>query len=530
MFSIPAQVVNILGLIGVILSILRSCSFVLVVQECRKVKKIGNLNPIPIIMSFNVTLSWLIYGVLLDDLYIIIADIMILAGLQSSVTVFYLLGFEHRLDELLIPEILLYSHANLWAVVALWICMSTDNLDYVKEVVGMLVLVVTVLSHTLPIYKIPFVIRNKDSSSIYAPQYIIQAASCILWFVYGLGISAVGVWASSLFGLLMCCFFLMIKYIYHPIEEASDGKGQPSPSFSRLRVWTNSNKGIFNEKKLLLLNEESMEQKGTQAENVTDLNASQSADERSRSGSFVSMSSQTSENNVNLRYTPLQNLDQNNELPSFTYQRDRDMGAGISTNNLLLAIDVAGSATTNSPFFHDVVQQSIDDALEENENKVMHQRSRTNSVTSHTSVVTSKSSQSVLRSRSNTLLGYLQMNTYTNNNPNTQDPSTDTGTSVTEMIKELIQEGDAENIEPDALGMEIMVAKVNGFVNWLTPSASRDGEDDFETRERNDSRTMLERDNDNYTSRTNSPRANLKAMEEGMTLPTIQEGVVMDRI
>ena len=113
-----------------------------------------------------------------------------------------------------VPERLLLFGTVYWLLVGTYVsCLASPNerVDFV----GKNCLVMTILFSLAPVYKIPQIYRDKESSAIYRPALFINMANNIVWLIYGFFVLAdVNTWAPMAFGLIMNILLMIITIVY----------------------------------------------------------------------------------------------------------------------------------------------------------------------------------------------------------------------------------------------------------------------------------------------------------------------------
>ena len=203
----------------------------LTIQECRKINRIGNLNPSPIALGFLNYLCWFIYSIMLQDIYLIISSSGIFFGLFAVVSVLILLGFEQRLEETLIPERILYAAICFWTVMG-FLMSGFVSKDLSTLIVGTTASILAIFSDGINILKIPTVIRTKDSSYLHAPSLLIGNTASFSWFIYGISLGDVFVFIPAGVNFTVNSFFLLLILMY------------PTPKGEE-RQWTEAEKLVI---------------------------------------------------------------------------------------------------------------------------------------------------------------------------------------------------------------------------------------------------------------------------------------------
>lgn len=103
-------------------------------------------------------------------------------------------------------------------------------------VLGAFCVVSSLIFYGAPLINMVEIVKNKDSSSLYAPALVINGINCLLWFSYGLfGIHAVIVWLPNIIGMTLVAVELGLCCIYtakdHSTNDSSVDK-EPMPDYA----------------------------------------------------------------------------------------------------------------------------------------------------------------------------------------------------------------------------------------------------------------------------------------------------------
>ena len=475
--------VQVVATTATVVSVVKSAASLFALLECRKVGMLGNLNPTPIVLGCMSTFGWFIYGVMASDVYLIVSQIGLFFGFFGLVTVFYLLGVEHRIAEIRIQEYIVYFIVNFWALAGLYMGIW-GNAETNSAIIGYACMIFALSYHGAPVTKIPFVIKTKDASCMHRPTLIINNLNNLCWIIYGLAIDDYVVWAPSCATFVSNSIFLALTVIY-PVAKGEE------------RVWTHSSRALVpvmgiprvadaDEEALLL---ESMN------ENDFDTETSQhtslpSQPSRSRSGTFQSVQSMHSDS-VNPPFAAIGNFNDLSFLPaSYVLATDHPrQRSGTVTSMRSNATSTSNAVGMSSPYFQPAAAR-----IRSNSNYSSSTNASSipagftlvghiiNPGTGADSLENGQSAQSAPQFVPATEDQKQQnQNQYSEDALDSIDPVEASGVPVLtrnraptliETIQEVAEVGHAEGFDLEALGMEILYNRVRSLTMALNPFES----------------------------------------------------------
>jgi uncharacterized protein with PQ loop repeat len=134
-------------------------------------------------------------------------------------------------------ESILVISACLWLflIFITGIVMKDPQYSEVRvTVLGAFCVISSLIFYGAPLINMIEIVRNKDSSSLYAPALVINGINCLLWFSYGLfGIHAVIVWLPNIIGLTLVAAELGLCCIYSAKAQTdSSVNNEPLPDYA----------------------------------------------------------------------------------------------------------------------------------------------------------------------------------------------------------------------------------------------------------------------------------------------------------
>ena len=107
-------------------------------------------------------------------------------------------------SKVLFMETAMWMAPMLWGIFAQLAWISYKDTDTALDIVGNACITQTVIYFGAPLSQVLQVILLKDSSSIYPPMVITNAAACVMWAVYGLqATDDVTIWGPNVAGIIL---------------------------------------------------------------------------------------------------------------------------------------------------------------------------------------------------------------------------------------------------------------------------------------------------------------------------------------
>jgi solute carrier family 50 protein (sugar transporter) len=203
--------------IGIFTSTGLYCSPAVAVLAAIRTGDLADLNPLPLgIMSIS-AIAWLVYGLSIQDPYVILSNIV---GCIASIS--YVVGILPLIKErkqLRSTQIVVISGAAsllcLWTYLAL-LAASNNGMPWTKisSYLGLFASGLFCILSASPLSTIRSVIRTKNSSSILGPFTAAQVTNCALWSAYGLAAKNKFVWGPNVIGLGLGFAQLALKLLF----------------------------------------------------------------------------------------------------------------------------------------------------------------------------------------------------------------------------------------------------------------------------------------------------------------------------
>ena len=207
--------------IGVILSTIQYSSTIFTFLKCSKDSNLSNINPIPITINFLNCLSWIIYGILLKNGYLIgSVTCGCFTSLFSIIISLYLLGKENNEKVMKRIQFLLLFYLFLWIFFLFLIIIIKLKSFSILTIIGYFTCIITIIYYYSPLITIKLIIQTKDSSSLHFPMLFMNFVGSFLWTIYGIfGINDPFLYIPCSIGLFFTILLLIVRAIYPPIQN-----------------------------------------------------------------------------------------------------------------------------------------------------------------------------------------------------------------------------------------------------------------------------------------------------------------------
>jgi solute carrier family 50 (sugar transporter) len=157
---------------GVVTSELLAIGPLLTILHCRKMKHLGDLNPLPFPLLFGNSVGMIIYSVVIQNPFVFAGNIgAVLLSLFYVLTVYDLTeckGVRRRLD------VILCTLSSMWLIAGFIAMLSDDHLARVRTI-GIIGNIVVFFLFASPLTSCAEVFRTQNSSSINRPFAYCQA-------------------------------------------------------------------------------------------------------------------------------------------------------------------------------------------------------------------------------------------------------------------------------------------------------------------------------------------------------------------
>ena len=208
--------------IGVILSTIQLAVPFATILECRKQGTIGPLNPVPWVSSWINCFGWMVYGVVIQDFYIMMSVLFgTVLNFYATTTALTLLGAHNEFKKAKEVELIGIGGITVWLVIGLVVGTGIVTGTASQLLAGTVVLCSGIFYYISPISSAAQVLKEWDASSLALPMLLLNAAASGIWAVYGFTIMDPFVYGLNTFGLLVSVFFVAVKMVLPSAAEAS---------------------------------------------------------------------------------------------------------------------------------------------------------------------------------------------------------------------------------------------------------------------------------------------------------------------
>lgn len=158
------------------------------------------------IIMFNVC-TWLLYSVVIQDLYIFLSSIS---------SVFSSFGFIQIMYKHIIPDKIIYleiiSIIGIFYLLTITFLLNFTqiSLSKIQQIVGIICVLSTITVNLSPLLIIKQVIITHNTELIYLPQIIINSFNYLCWFIYANIINNIYILIPNCVSLLLCLFQIIV--------------------------------------------------------------------------------------------------------------------------------------------------------------------------------------------------------------------------------------------------------------------------------------------------------------------------------
>lgn len=197
---------------------------------------IGDLNPIPLTIMSIVSVAWLVYGLSIQDPYVVLSNIG--GAIASTGFVFGLLPLLREKTKML-RKMQGVGLAGCAASLCLWSFLGLSNTSpsQISTTLGMFASALFIVMSGSPLSSIGEVVKTRDSSSILGPMTVAQVINSSLWTFYGFAVNNSFVYGPNSIALGLGLVQLGLKMMFpakKPSIEITEIDYSSRPSRKRL--------------------------------------------------------------------------------------------------------------------------------------------------------------------------------------------------------------------------------------------------------------------------------------------------------
>lgn len=181
------------------------------VQQVRKQKSLGDLNPLPMVAMWANCAAWLVYGYLVKDYYVFAANEPgLLLGTYMTIVCYGFADAKAR-DRMLYTVLFFTSILSVGGAV-----VNLSNMDPTTRnfVWGLITVGILLVYYGAPLTVLAEVVTSKSSSALYWPMSIMNTINGSLWVAYGLAVADRFIWMPNLLGAIFGGIQVALCMIY----------------------------------------------------------------------------------------------------------------------------------------------------------------------------------------------------------------------------------------------------------------------------------------------------------------------------
>lgn len=218
-------VTTVCPLLGVLISNAMFLSPWSLVMTARKNRHLGNVNPVPFALMFINNLGYCVYGAMLSNYYVFFSSVFgVLLSLFYTITCLTIMAkeaFEDEFTKLYLQlEGLVLGGIGFWAIIGIvqtsLFNSFADPEAQRTQMVGYICCFFNICYYAAPLSTMAEIVKNKDCSSLFLPNILINCLNATLWLCYGLfGVSNIVIWGPSAIGLTLSLIQVGLVVRYH---------------------------------------------------------------------------------------------------------------------------------------------------------------------------------------------------------------------------------------------------------------------------------------------------------------------------
>jgi solute carrier family 50 protein (sugar transporter) len=182
------------------------------VYKTLQTNELGDVNPIPLVLSAFASLGWMAYGVTAQDPYVLLSNVPgCMVSIAYVVGVLPLINSTRKLRQ---TQTVVMS--GVGATLSLWtyLALSSKSLSAMSQLLGMFASAIFCVLAASPLSTVSTVIQTKNASSILGAFTLAQVTNCLLWSAYGLSMKNVFVYGPNMVGLSLGLVQLALKILF----------------------------------------------------------------------------------------------------------------------------------------------------------------------------------------------------------------------------------------------------------------------------------------------------------------------------
>ena len=186
-----------------------------------KNKQLGTLNPVPYPFMFTLSLAWFLYGLLLQDYFLTVCNIIgIWLGIYYVIITYSFSSIkqQHLIMNALMSTLMLIFIASILSFLVL-----KDYPTFKTYPLGLTGAMIQLMFYIAPLLNMRYVIKSRNSSSIHLPLSIMSVVTCGIWTLYGIVLVDWWILSTNIMSLLFSLLQLTLRLIYPAIVVLGEG-------------------------------------------------------------------------------------------------------------------------------------------------------------------------------------------------------------------------------------------------------------------------------------------------------------------
>ena len=157
---------------------------------------------------------WLLYGVIVRDIFIFLSNIIPIISSFGFIQIMYKYIKHEKI--IYIEIISIFGLFYLLTIIFL-LNFTTVNINNISIIVGISCSILTIIVNIAPLLIIKQVVTTLNTELIYLPQIFINSINHLCWFIYGIFNYNIFLLISNCISLILCLIQLAV-YIYVKIK------------------------------------------------------------------------------------------------------------------------------------------------------------------------------------------------------------------------------------------------------------------------------------------------------------------------
>ena len=166
------------------------------------------------LLIFN-TYMWLLYGVIIKDIYIYLSSIIFVISSFGFIQILY--KYIKPVNKIYIEIFCLFGLIYILLIIFL-LNFTSINIYTIQQIIGTSCIIITILSNMAPLLVIRQVIKSRNTELIYLPQIFINLITYFCWFIYAILKYNIFLLITNLISFILCLFQILV-YVFIKITN-----------------------------------------------------------------------------------------------------------------------------------------------------------------------------------------------------------------------------------------------------------------------------------------------------------------------